>query len=98
MYKFLTSNELLSILNSAYAFEIEGSILYFSAESVDYNITQFVLFNPVQNIARTFLIENAESETTKLYLYEKDVIAEKKVLTVLSQTIAADLIFRNFSI
>jgi hypothetical protein len=96
MYKFLTSNELLSILNSAYAFEVEGSILYFSTDSVDDKRTYFALYNPITNIARTFLLENAEAETTKLYLYEKDTIAEKKVLTVLSQTIAVDLIFRNF--
>ena len=93
MYKFLTKDELLSILQSAYAFELDGNIYYFSVDSVNDTYDQFALYNSYINKAIIFMFENAESETTKLYLYEKDHPLEKRVLTVLSQTIAADLIF-----
>ncbi len=43
MYRALTKDELISILNSAYAFEILGEILYFSIESINYESGDFYL-------------------------------------------------------
>ena len=94
MYRVLTKDELISILTSAYAFETLGNILYFNSQSVNYQDNEFVLYNVYTDVVRIFSLLNAESENTILFLYEKGNNT-KVSLTVLSQTIASDLIFKQ---
>lgn len=52
MYRALTKDELISILNSAYAFEILGGILYFSIESIIMKVGNLYYIMNIDNLSQ----------------------------------------------